>query len=438
MRSGTSRHQRPRLITLPVTPLLAIATAALVIVATPAHAGVIRVDAAGGGDHETIQDGLDAASPGDTVLVAPGTYEEHISIGPSADGVALIGELGPDVTTVNNQSTYPFSVLHCFNVGQGTRVEGLHFIRGYSDAHGGGVRCDSASVHFDNVSMSSCSALESHGGGIGGVDSDIVITNSFIGNNRAGIGGGIALVGGSLTVDGTTVFGNSADWISLDQIGGGVYASCDVCVVTDCRIESNNALAGGGIALVDCGGADIAGNDIIRNHALELGGGLYVTNTVCTVADNQFTSNSATTVGGGAIDIGSMGALARPRASEFSGNTFFMNRAIGSEAAIRLSDGGTAPVFHDNYFADDTLYEVLVRSSLTRETIDFTGNWWDTVDPLEIGGKVYDCDDDPSLLWCVDYSDWCPEASCGGEVTVVEDPETTSRVNWGRLKSLYR
>ncbi len=426
----TSRVMQFALLLLPV--------ALLIVTFSASPAGVIHVDHAGSGDYELIQDGINAATYGDTVLVAPGTYYERLYMGPAADGVTLRGALGPEQTTVHNESTYPYSVLFCEDVGIDTRVEGLTFDGGYSDAHGGGIRCDRAHIRIKNIAVTSCSALESHGGGIGGLDSDLLVLNSTIRNNRAGLGGGVSVDGGTLYAEGNLVLGNSADWIALDRIGGGIYIFCDGADIIDNQIEANNALNGGGIAVDRSSNVSITGNRIISNSATERAGGIYIFESDCIVSDNAITANYAITTGGGAVDIDLAETTSRLNPPVFTGNTFFGNISYGCDAAIRVHDGGEPPQFNGNYFADATTYEVLVVTSPERLTIDFTGNWWNTEDPLEIADRIYDCSDPGGLAWCVDYSDWCDEASCGGQATSVEEPPGTVPATWGQIKAIYR
>jgi len=63
--------------------------------AAPAHASAVRHVP---GDHPTIAAALAASAPGDSVVVAPGTYVENVTV-PS--GVTLTSSSGPSMTTID-------------------------------------------------------------------------------------------------------------------------------------------------------------------------------------------------------------------------------------------------------------------------------------------------------------------------------------------------
>ena len=419
----------------PVRMLLAATL--LVAAAAAASAHTIHVDHAGGGDYLTIQEGIDAAAYGDTVLVALGTYYEHLYMGPTADGVALLSETGPESTIIDNEGLSYYSVIHCENVGPDMRIEGFTITGGDSYYWGGGIRADNADVRIVSCTIRDCRALLIQGGGIGSTDSSIEVSGCWIEGNRAGDGGGISVWGGEAIIKESTIIGNAADSFAGNQSGGGIYISCNHAEITDNRIEGNYALIGGGIQVWGGGSMTILDNRIIGNTSGYEGGGIALYRATCSVSGNVIAGNQANTWGGGAVDVRSPGSSPLRTLVQFSSNIFFGNTAAG-ESAIRIHQGGPTPIFNNNFLADDTFFEVRVEDTPSADTIDFTGNWWGTEDPDEIALKIRDCNDDPALLWCIDFSDWCTDPSCDGQVTSVEDPPETAPVSWGRIKSLYR
>jgi hypothetical protein len=107
----------PRLCVILALPLL-------LIVVGSAPAATLRVPA----DYPTIQAAIDASSPDDTVLVAPGTYLEMVSI---THAITLLSEAGAEVTTIDaqgqGQGPGPVIFVHRFTgrvIIQGFRITG--------------------------------------------------------------------------------------------------------------------------------------------------------------------------------------------------------------------------------------------------------------------------------------------------------------------------
>lgn len=104
----------------------------LVAVFTDASARTWNIHPDGSGDAATIQAAADAAAPGDSILVHPGTYAEQVTI--DVDQVCLIGVGGSAATTVDAAG------VGCCVTTQGseTLLKGLRFAgAGHSYGYGG-------------------------------------------------------------------------------------------------------------------------------------------------------------------------------------------------------------------------------------------------------------------------------------------------------------
>lgn len=247
-------------------------------------AQVIRIPA----DYPTIQQGIDAANPGDTLIVAPGSYFENINFNGKNITVASqflitqdtayisqtiidVGGHGSVVTFANNEDStallcgfyllngnaYYGGGIYCKNsspVIENVSVKGnqSHWVW-TSWGAGGGIYLENASPILQNVLMTN-NLSNGHGGGIYCIGSHPHLKNVKIINNIAyGDGGGICFVQSDAILDNVVVKNDSSIRTSSGMHlffggdGGGIYSSLSNLVMKNVTIRDNSAYSGGGL-----------------------------------------------------------------------------------------------------------------------------------------------------------------------------------------------
>ncbi len=226
-----------------------------------ASATVINVPA----DYPTIQQGIDASTDGDTVLVQPGTYYENINFnGHNIVLASLFLTTGDtsyiSITIIDGNSSG--TVLTFENSEDSTAIAVGFTVRngfGYNllDGAGGGITCKNNSfptithnMITGNVAIGSQWA-DGTGGGICCNSSNAIIKNNIISGNLAsrgmwafGFGGGIACIDNSnAIICHNSIYGNVAD-----DYGGAIYCGNSAPAIINTTISLNIAHNGGGIA----------------------------------------------------------------------------------------------------------------------------------------------------------------------------------------------
>jgi parallel beta-helix repeat protein len=309
------------------------------------------------GDALTIQDGINLASSGDTVLVACGTYYEHdIQM---KSGVILRSSTGlADCVTIDAQQQD--RVIRCYNVNSATCIEGLTITGGYTD-NGGGLYCiEYSSPTIINCTFTGDSATFDGGGVFIENHSSPSFINCAIENNCApNGGGGIRIRDYSLpTFNNCTVADNSGEGIwctansSIEIIcctfsgnwhyyGAGVSGHKSSIIITDCTFSDNKGdWRGGAIMLWDVT-ATFTNCSFTNNVTDGCGGAIYSNHDFITLTNCLFTGNSAWEGGVICLEDSVQGAsLLIAENTHFLGNNAINMGTdgyigVGSEASLR-------------------------------------------------------------------------------------------------------
>lgn len=340
-------------------------------------------------DHTTIQDALQAAVDGDTILVRPGTYVENVDF--VGKNVVLRSELGPEVTVIDGSMVTSVVI---FQTGEGPDavLDGFSITNGLGALEPGGTR---------------------NGGGIAIADSSPTIVNNIIRENHAERGGGIMCSGSSSLISNNTFTQNTA------ESGGGIFNYNKATpMISGNLIEENASTAtAGGINTV--GAHPVIMGNLIKGNTVAFGGdgggmSFHLRSDNGAVINNVIVAN--------AVPLGAGGGIYCFQSSpKIEGNIIAGNICFTGGGGIRISWKS------NNVIANNTV--------VNNTASEGGGIWCNNSDPTVAnmilwnnsanqGKEIHVGSQGSPSIFTISYSD-----VEGGQGSVHVDPSNT--LNWG-------
>jgi hypothetical protein len=237
------------------------ALACILVASTVVFATTHVVDWSGGGDYLTIQEGIDAASDGDVVLVKPGTYtganNRNLTFG--YKNLTVESEAGLGSTTIDCEGVD--RAFYLYDTGQDTTtvIRGFWIRNGYTDNYdGGGLMFRYVGAIVEDCLVSDCVASHNGGGlSIGYNTVPVKVRNCVFERNTATYRGGGANVDHGSAYIRTCLFRDNRTFnTGQDFYGGGALHLNWIdgspnyrCGVSRCTFV-NNSSPGNGTAIL--------------------------------------------------------------------------------------------------------------------------------------------------------------------------------------------
>ncbi len=300
---------------------VAAACGVLHMLAARPEGAVLRVPS----EYATINAALDASVPGDSVLVAPGVYDQYetrlvagqfwiSSVGFLKAGVTLVSSGGAEATTIrlDAASAEPIGLVSFGSAGT-SEIVGFTFsggapgLVGIEFLHGGKV------IVRGCVFRDLGTGLPDEGG-LGSIRADVEVYGCRFENINGAGGSAIGQTSGTLLVEDSEFLNCRSGAIQLNYDSG--FPHDTELTLRRCRFVGNEKTNGGG------GGVNVGGYSsvliedcwFLDNYAVGGGGGVGMGGPSCTLRNSVFVGNS---VHGGGAAVYASGSLV-----VIEGNTF--------------------------------------------------------------------------------------------------------------------
>jgi len=246
-----------------------------------ASAAELSVAQDGSGTYAGIQEAMEIASDGDSILVSAGTYIEDVDF--LGKSVVLQSVGGPSETVIEGSGLGSVvrlgsgaleAVLDGFTITGGIGDTNL-----YGDRVGGGVRLEGGHGVLQNLIVSE--NVAEYGGGIAVIDASVELIDTRLDSNLATYGGGFYARNGEASLIRLEVLGNRA------VMGGGIRVYDGQLVLTNSVVAVNEATEG-------AGGLDIrygAATSLVQNNVLLENTGASASGLMLFATDTEVSNN---------------------------------------------------------------------------------------------------------------------------------------------------
>jgi hypothetical protein len=308
---------------------------------------VTWTDANGAVPGPTLAGTVTLAAPG-RLAICDGTYTVRLVV-TAAGTVDVVGQNGYArvvLSAGNAGSTVAVTGSGTVGLSGLTLTDGTGTVDGVYH-NGGGLYVGGGTVTVTGCAITG-NTSDRLGGGVyvaAGATATLVDV-AVTANTSSAYGGGIAS-DGELVLDGGLVDGNGSVY------GGGVYeADVPGTRVIDGTVFSNNSATHAGGLLVDASDVAISGAVFDANSADDYGGGVAIwgVGTTVDIAGTVFTGNTAGTEGGGALDAGDATVTLTDDTFDGNGSAAGNGGALLIEAAtsVECVDSGAGAAFTSN------------------------------------------------------------------------------------------